>query len=323
MTSHRPDLAAVVELARHAPSVHNTQPWHFEDDHGVLTLRRDESRRLPVLDPDARQQTISCGAALFLASLGLRLQGFEPMVEMARPSEAPILARVRAGAGGAVSAQDVALEHAARTRHMQRGPFEDREVEQEAVDAMRAAAQQTGAWVRFLAGTAEQLAVAVLLAHADDQEVSDEAYQHELAEWTSRPADARDGLVAAAVDLGGQSRASDLRLRDFTGSPQHDLGTGGADAPAVEHPLVAVLGTAGDGPSDWVVAGQALSALLLHAEIGGVQASPLGQVLDRPWTRRRLAGELGLVGHPQMVLRLGHARPGPATPRRPVDDLLS
>jgi hypothetical protein len=71
------------------------------------------------------------------------------------------------------------------------------------------------------------------------------------------------------------------------------------------------------------VAGQALCALLLQAETGGVQASPLGQVLDRPWTRRRLAGELGLVGHPQMVLRLGHAVPGPATPRRAVADILT
>lgn len=323
MTSPRPDHAAVVELARHAPSVHNTQPWHFEDDHGVLTLRRDETRRLPVLDPDARQQTISCGAALFLARLGLRLQGFEPVVEMARPSDAPILARLRALPGREVTAQDVALEHAARTRHMQRGPFEDRAVEGDAVEAMRTAAQQAGAWVRFLTGTSEQLAVAVLVAHADDQESSDDSYQQELAEWTTRPSGARDGLVAAAVDLGGRPRASHVRLRDFTGAPQHTLGTGGDEAPMVEQPLVAVLGTAGDGPSDWVVAGDALCALLLHAEIGGVQASPLGQVLDRPWTRRRLAGELGLVGHPQMVLRLGHARPGPATPRRPVEDLLT
>ena len=203
MTSLRPDHAAVVELARHAPSVHNTQPWHFEDDHGVLTLRRDETRRLPVLDPDARQQTLSCGAALFLARLGLRLQGFEPVVEMARPSDAPILARLRALPGRDVTAQDVALEHAARSRHMQRGRFEDRKVENDAVVAMRGAAQQAGAWVRFLTGTSEQLAVAVLVAHADDQESSDESYQQELAEWTTRPSEARDGLVAAAVDLGG------------------------------------------------------------------------------------------------------------------------
>jgi hypothetical protein len=91
----------------------------------------------------------------------------------------------------------------------------------------------------------------------------------------------------------------------------------------VEHPLVAVIGTAGDGPDDWLVAGQALCSLLLRAEVAGVQASPLGQVLDQPWSRRRLAGELGLVGHPQMVLRLGYAKPGPATPRRPVQDLMT
>jgi hypothetical protein len=331
MANTRPDLAAVVELARHAPSVHNTQPWQFRDDRGVLTVRRDETRRLPVLDPEARQQTISCGAALHLASLGLRLQGFEPVLELARPAEAPTLARLRALPGHPAAAEDAALERAARSRHMQRARFEDREVDPEVVEAMRAAVQGAGAWVRFLKGASEQLAVAVLLNHADHQEVSDESYREELEAWTSRPASARDGLVPEATDLGDTPRASDVRLRDFAvgerpgRAPARGDGPDGSDdaPPPVEHPLVAIIGTTGDGPSDWLVAGQALCALLLQAEIGGVQASPLGQVLDRPWTRRRLAGELGLVGHPQMVLRLGHAEPGPATPRRPVRDVLT
>lgn len=323
MTSTRPEFTSVVELARHAPSVHNTQPWRFHDDHGVLTIGRDDTRRLPVLDPDARQQTISCGAALFLAALGLRLQGFEPVVELARAAEAPTLARLRGVPGREVTGEDLTLERAARSRHMQRGAFDEREVDAETQDAMRAAAQREGAWVRFLSGAADQLAVAVLLTHADDKETADEAYQQELARWTERPPGARDGLVAAATDLGRRSRASDVRLRDFSGTPHRPRWHDGDDPPAVEHPLVAVLGTAGDSTSDWLVAGQALCALLLRAEIAGVQASPLGQVLDRPWTRRRLAGELGLVGHPQMVLRLGHARPGPATPRRDVGDVLN
>jgi hypothetical protein len=323
MTSTRPNLAAVVELARHAPSVHNTQPWTFRDDAGVLTIGRDDTRRLPVLDPQARQQTVSCGAALFLAALGLRLQGFEPIVELARPTESPTLARLRAVPGRDVAPEDVVLERAARSRHMQRGSFDELEVDADTQDAMRAAAQREGAWVRFLSGTSEQLAVAVLLAHADDQETGDEAYQEELARWTARPPGDRDGLVGAAVDLGGRPRASDVRLRDFAGTPHRPEWQDGDDPPVVEHPLVAVLGTAGDSTSDWLVAGQALCALLLQAETGGVQASPLGQVLDRPWTRRRLAGELGLVGHPQMVLRLGHAVPGPATPRRAVADILT
>jgi hypothetical protein len=323
MTTPHPDLAAVVDLARHAPSVHNTQPWRFQADGDVLSLWGDETRRLRVLDPDARQQTMSCGAALYLARLGLRLQGFDPVVEVTRQGEGRPLARVRAVPGPEVTAEEVVLEHAARARHTQRGPFEDRPVEVEVVAAIRAAVQEEGAWVRFLATPDEQLPVAVLLSHADDLETADEEYREELAAWTARPGEAHDGLTAEAADLGSGVRGSDLRLRDFTAAEGGHTSAPDDEPPAVEHPLVAVLGTGGDAPADWLVAGQALCALLVQAEVSGVQASPLGQVLDQPWTRRRLAGELGLVGHPQMVLRLGHAHPGPATPRRGVEDLLT
>jgi hypothetical protein len=322
-TTH-PDFTAVVELARHAPSVHNTQPWAFSAKGDTLTLRGDDSRRLRVLDPEARQQTLSCGAALFLARLGLRLQGYDPVVEVRRRGEGQSMARVRAVPGAAPTSDETTLEQAARTRHTQRGQFEDRPVDATIVAALRDAVQQEGAWVRFLETASEQIPVAVLLSQADDFETADQAYREELAAWTTRPPETHDGLTAAAIDLGAQLRGTDLRLRDFAArTGPHPAPGEDAEPPPVEHPLVAVIGTAGDGPDDWLVAGQALCSLLLRAEVAGVQASPLGQVLDQPWSRRRLAGELGLVGHPQMVLRLGYAKPGPATPRRPVQDLMT
>lgn len=321
MTSHPLDVAAVVELARHAPSVHNTQPWTFRADGDTVELWADEARRLRVLDPDARQQTISCGAALFLARLAVRLQGFDPAVEVVGGGAGRPLARLKAVAGAPVSAEEMVLERAARSRHMQRGAFEDRAVDAGAVAAMRESVHAEGAWVRFLESR-EQVPVAVLLSRADELQSSDEAYREELRAWTSRPAEAGDGLTAEATDLGAAVRGSDLPLRDFsTGEPEPGRTTD--EPPPAEHPLVAVLGTAGDEPADWLAAGQALCALLLRAEVDGVAASPLGQVIDQPWTRRRLAGELSLVGHPQMVLRLGHARQGPPTPRRPTDQLLT
>jgi hypothetical protein len=48
-----------VDLARLAPSVHNTQPWRFQVDGVALTLSRDPGRRLEALDPSGRQQVIS------------------------------------------------------------------------------------------------------------------------------------------------------------------------------------------------------------------------------------------------------------------------
>jgi hypothetical protein len=197
-------------------------------------------------------------------------------------------------------------------------------VAEEVVAEMRDAAQEQGAWVRILANPADQVTLAVLLARAEEAEIADPDYRDELAAWTNRPPGAHDGLPSQTIPAVGD-RASTLKLRVFSPEeesqkPEH---LDGDEKPAVaEHVLAIIVGTGGDSVQDWLVAGQALIALLLRATIGGVQASPLGQVVDQPWSRRRLASELGCIGQPQMVLRVGYALPGPDTPRRHVRDIL-
>jgi nitroreductase len=330
MTTTQPDLAAAVDLARLAPSVHNTQPWRFRVDDDALMLSRDPGRRLEVLDPTGRQQVISCGAALHLARLALRLQGYDTEVMPFPPgADGDVLARLVPGSRHEVAAEDVVLADAARHRHMQREPFEERAVPREVVTGLRAAAAASGAWVRAVDDPDDLAALTVLLARADEEERKDPAYQEELASWTARPEGAGDGLTPAATpDVHG--RASSLRLRDFsageeTGDATLAAGTAGDPddgPPPAERPLAVVLGTEQDTPSDWLRAGEALMALLLHAAVQGVQAQPLGQVVDREWSRARLGAALGVVGHPQMALRLGYARPGPESPRRPVSDII-
>jgi hypothetical protein len=326
MTTNGPDFPAVIELARTAPSIHNTQPWLFHAEGDVLTLLYDDDRRLTVLDPDARSLTISCGAALYLARLGLRLQGFDATVEIPPAFEGPTreLARIHVRTGPPVTAEEVVLEHAARSRHTQRGPFDSVPVEDDTIESLRDAVQDEGAWVRVLSTSEEQVGLAVLLSRADDAERQEEGYAEELAAWTNRPTGAADGLTPEAVAAASVPRPSSLRLREFgDGDPEPgDSGGSDDDPPKAEHPLVAIIGTDADTRFDWLLAGQAMCSLLLHAGADGVQASPMSQVVDQPWTRRRLASELGCVGYPQMVLRLGHARPGPQTPRRAVDDLI-
>lgn len=321
--STHPDLAAVIDLARLAPSVHNTQPWLFHVAQDVLTLSRDGARRLPALDPEGRQQTISCGAALYLARLGLRLQGFDSVVEdVSSTDSTTVLARLRAVPGSPVTAEEAVLGHAARSRHTQRGVFERRPVAEEVVAEMADAVQEQGAWVQILANPADQVTLAVLLARAEEAEMADPDYRDELAAWTNRPTSTHDGLPSRAMPAVGD-RASTLKLRSFTpGDESHPGDDLDAGPPAAEHVLAVVVGTAGDTVQDWLVSGASLIALLLRATVEGVQASPLGQVVDQPWSRRMLASELGCIGQPQMVLRVGYALPGPETPRRNVRDIL-
>ena len=321
MTTTTCDLTAAIELARLAPSVHNTQPWRFRVDDGTLTLSRDPERRLEVLDPSGRQQVLSCGAALHLSRLALRLQGFaSEVVELPALADANVLARVVPVPGHAVSSEDVVLARAARDRHTQRAAFDPRAVPADVVAELRVAAAGQGAWLRVVDGVDDLVALTVLLARAEEAERDDPSYREELARWTRRGTGSHDGLPQQATpDV--RDRASNLRLRDFDAS--EDDGVRMVDErPQVERPLAVVLGTALDGRIDWLHAGAALMAVLLRATVEGVQAQPLGQVVDRDWTRARLGAELGVVGHPQMVLRLGYGRPGQDTPRRDVTEIV-
>jgi len=136
-------------------------------------------------------------------------------------------------------------------------------------------------------------------------------------------------LAAMPPPTAPSDRASNYRQRDFvadrepgTASPMPD------EPPPVERPTVAVLGTRDDDARSWLLAGQALGRLLLTASSLGVSASPMTQPLEVPDTRARLSAELGIFGHPQMLLRLGYSNDeaggdAPETPRRPVEDILT
>ena len=316
-----PHLAAslrhVVQAATLAPSVHNTQPWRFALLDDGFELYADATRQLPVLDPTARQLHLSCGAALVTARAAARALGLDAHVELLPDPERPdLLARLTLTHGAAATDDDLALALAVLKRHTVRDAFQPREVPRDLLSRLGCVVDDEGAALRVLRDEGELVSLAVLLSGADWTEERDPAYRREVAAWVRDGAP--DGIPSQALPETGD-RGSTLRLRDFSLShPERSTGA----APACEDPAVVVLTTRQDGPFAWLRAGQALGALLLHAAAEGVQAQPLGQVVDLPGPRSQLARELGLVGTPQMALRLGYAAATAATPRRTVDDVL-
>ncbi|WP_220197413.1 hypothetical protein [Ktedonospora formicarum] len=86
--------------------------------------------------------------------------------------------------------------------------------------------------------------------------------------------------------------------------------------------LFTVMGTFGDTPVDWFIAGQAVERVLLRSCAEGVQCSFLNQPIAIPFIRSRLRATLQRSDYPQAVLRLGYGSLAPATPRRLVADML-
>lgn len=301
----------VVSAACLAPSVHNTQPWRFvQRGTDVLDLFADRSRQLTYLDPTGRQLHLSCGAALTHAQVAARALGLTPHSRLLPGAGIPdLLATLTLHEGPPPSEEETALAGAMLERHTYRGRFADTPILPAVLDVLAAVAQLQGAALRQVTGD-DLIELEVLLARADLAQQRDPAYLAELASWA-------DGIPTGATDP-SLGRGSSLRTRDFRpGRPAAD------DPPVADHPAVVGIVTDADHPRDWLVAGQALGAVLLHGVEYGVQAQPLGQLTDAEGNRSRLRALMDTVGTPQLMLRLGY----PLTvqeraPRRPVGQVL-
>jgi nitroreductase len=319
----------VVAAATRAPSIHNTQPWLFTPAGDRLEVRLDPRRALPVLDPTRRQQVISCGVAVEFAAVALRAAGHDVAVDVVPADGDPDhLATVRVTGDRAVQDADRALAAAIPARHTQRAAFADRAVPAEMLDRLQAAAGAYGVWLETVSRSDAELTAVALLSRAEEVEQREPAYRAELEQWLRAEPGAPDGIPVGAVP--GEdpaTRPSNWLIRDFlVGQRIAQVRPPVRDddpPPLVERPAVVLMGTSGDDRYAWVQAGRALGRVLLEATAAGLAASPLTQALDWPATRARLTVQLSLVGHPQMLLRLGWPTvPAVATGRRPVAEVL-
>jgi hypothetical protein len=329
----RPDEAErVVAVAVRAPSLHNTQPWMFSLLDGALELRADLSRRLPGTDPDGRQMFISCGAALFGARLGVRALDRLPHVDLLPdPAQPDLVARIHLRGAGAAGPEVTSLLRALPWRCSLRFGFGPGRVPAGLLAAMRRAAAAERAVLLILDDPGRKRAAADLVAAADHLERTSPEAARELEAWTSRlPADA-DGVPPWAYpSRPGRAGSDELLVRDFA----RDTGSSGRPSPApsdgpvtaADPPVAAALLTGGDAPADWMAAGQALHRVLLTAAAGGVQASLHSQPFGSAELRRTVREELTGGAEPQLLLQFGYPAGrdamGPATPRRPVAEVL-
>jgi len=323
----------VVAAATRAPSIHNTQPWRFVAAPDRLDVYLDTERALPVLDPTGRQQIISCGSAIEFAVVALAAAGHAAEVDLLPDDADPDrLATVRVTAPREASDEDRGLAAAIDRRHTVRAAFQPRAVPDGLVDRLQLEAASFGAWFKPIARSEEEVATVFLIARAEEMEQSDPAYLAELESWMRTDPGAVDGVPVEAVPSDDpQTRPSNWLIRDFVvgqrGEQQLFRAADDPDAPPpdVERPTVVLMGTDDDDRYAWLLAGRALGRVLLRATAEGVAASPLTQALDWPATRSRMQSRLSLVGHPQMLLRMGYPpnTSGQAVSgRRPVADVL-
>lgn len=313
---------AALRFAILAPSSHNSQPWHFRLEGDALELLADRTRALPVVDPDDREMTMSCGTVLKF--LRVVLAHFGEGVKVAllpEASDPDLVARVELSGRMTPTNLDHTLFASIPTRRTNRLPFAPDPLSEVALGHARARAEKEQVWLQTLTDESDRAALADLIAEGDRIQLSDRRFRRELASWVhSNRSSSRDGMPGFSQGVGDLvSEVGPLVIRTF------DIGGGRAARDrqlALGSPALAVLWTEEDSPHAWLQAGQGLGGALLSLEADGISASYLNQPVEIPELRDRVRSLLGRAGFPQLVLRLGKGRSVRPTPRRSVEEML-
>lgn len=148
----------------------------------------------------------------------------------------------------------------------------------------------------------------------------DSPYHTELGWWTA-PYEASEGIPYSSLVSADESERVDVgRTFPVTHQPERR-----SEVPT-DHSKIVVLSTEHDSSEDALRCGEVLSSVLLECTMAGLATCPLTHITELAASRHIVAALIGQDTTPQVLIRVGVAPSPeelpPATPRRPVDEVL-
>jgi hypothetical protein len=324
------DLArALIGASVLAPSDWNSQPWRFDVDSGTIRLLADAQRALPVTDPNRRGMMISLGAALENLLIAARAYGLQPTVRYrANDGARGVVAEVTWTVGG--PRRDRELFGVLTERRTNRRNYDGRALVPQA--RAQLSAQVADGFRLYWVDDRDGLRDLAELAHESVRaQVADRRSEAEQRLWlrmSDKEAARRgDGVPVDALGMTGPANWFAGRYFD-PDSWFLRFGAGSLAKRAREAirsaGAAALLTATGHDETAWLMAGQAYERLVLKATQLGLSHQPFAAPIEVERFRGPLLRRFGASGdEPLLLVRFGHDRRVPHTPRRAVSVVAS
>lgn len=310
----QPPARQVVDFARRAPSIHNTQPWLWRIRGARVELYADRTRQLAVTDPSGRNLLISCGAALEYARVAAAALGWTAEVEPGDPRVADHLATLRLEPGRTTPAATETFR-LLQLRYTDRRRFTSWPIPTDRLERLAHGLDAPGVSIVPVTDHGDRIRVELVAREASRLEQILPGFDEEQRAWVDRgPV---DGVPAEAL-------VTD-RHRDRRPSRYDGVGLEATDDVRSSDGVLVLCATE-DGPAAWVGTGQLLCRLWARANREGLSVVPLSQPVEIYRTRKALGEILGGDLQPELVVRVGWQEIARSsltpTPRRPLSEVL-
>jgi hypothetical protein len=313
-------IKRALRLACRAPSLHNSQPWRWEVDGARTHLFLDRNRILYSTDRKGREAVMSCGAVLDHFRVAMAAGGWTANIErFPSPDDLDHLASIDFTPMNSVTDEERRRARAIVLRRTDRLPF-----------------SPPPEWASFEAwlhhavhSDAVRLDVISDDARPELKEASRlteslrlyDSYYHTELDWWTAPYEAAEGIPYSSLVSADEGGRVDVG-RTFPAPRQQERRQ---DIPN-DYSKIVVLSTYGDSREDALRSGEALSGVLLECTMGGLATCTLTHITELKASRHLIALLIGQETTPQVLIRVGvapsNASPLPATPRRPLDEVL-
>jgi hypothetical protein len=313
-------LKKAVQLACRAPSVHNSQPWRWVAEEGILRLFVDRDRTVPGTDRSGRETILSCGAALDHLRVAMRAAGWDAQTgRFPNPNDRDHLASIEFNPADHVTSAQRDRAKAILRRRTDRLPLGQPTYWSLFEPVLRGTFDESLVTLDVLSDDVRpQLVKASQLSEALRRD--DESYHAELEWWTSSFA-LDEGVPPSALASDTESRRVDV-AREFPARSNQDR----RPEVAVDWSKILVLSTPEDTRADVLRCGEALSTVLLECTMAFMATCTLTHLIELDESRDIVRGLLNDGGQPQVLIRVGVAPSieavPPPTPRRPPSDVL-
>lgn len=320
-------IEQIIYYASLAGNSHNTQPWYVEIvNDSLLYLKADFSRKLHIVDPDARGLFISLGAFIENLELAAGSLGYKADIEITAQHKNDSNVAAIHISKSPTSGYDL---NQIKNRRTLRTPFHNTEILKEHLNKL--IGNDNSEVIYFSSSSVEGKYIAEQTLAAYTQQAQDDQAKQELANWmrfsNSDVEKYRDGLTTSGMGITG---FGGFFVRNFY-KPEDSMKDSfiktGIDKTKEQTEncggwLVIIQNE--DSPERWIKTGKLYEKLNLACRDMMIGFHPMNQMIEEDNFEKNANEHLSLPGVIQFVARVGYVDEYPPanSVRRSVKEII-